>query len=70
MVEKVRIEKLLKDIERNKQLYERTVRKTERKRKRERDTFLTEKDKTILIESFAIGGILENLIIRAFNRIF
>jgi|GEM_PF-790605 len=69
-MEKVRIEKLLKDIERNKQLYERTLRKTERKRKRERDTFLTEKDRTILIESFAIGGILENLIIRALNRIF
>ncbi|WP_448588463.1 hypothetical protein [Thermocrinis sp.] len=63
------IEKMLKDLEERKQFYERSIRKSERKRKRERDTFLTEKDRTILIESFAIGGILENLIIRALNRI-
>ncbi|MFN4319984.1 MAG: hypothetical protein ACK4FY_05915 [Aquificaceae bacterium] len=44
--------------------------KGERVRRRERDTFLTEKDRTILIESFVVGGLLENLITKAINRIF
>ena len=46
------------------------LKKGERVRRRERDTFLTEKDRTILIESFVVGGLIENLITKAINRIF
>ncbi|MFN7065975.1 MAG: hypothetical protein ACK4OF_07505 [Aquificaceae bacterium] len=64
-----RIEALLKDIERERARYRRLLKKGERIRKRERDTFLTEKDRTILIESFVVGGLLENLITKAINRV-
>lgn len=67
---KERIENLIKEIEREKDCYRRLLRKGERLRKRERDTFLTEKDRTILIESFVVGGLLENLITKAINRLF
>ncbi|MFN3975965.1 MAG: hypothetical protein ACK4LT_02770 [Aquificaceae bacterium] len=64
-----RIESLIEDIERQKDCYKRLLKKGEKVRKRERDTFLTQKDRTILIESFVVGGILENLITKAINRI-
>ncbi|HAV39758.1 MAG: hypothetical protein AB1353_04345 [Aquificota bacterium] len=67
---KDRIEDLLREIEREKASYNRLLKKGEKVRRRERDTFLTEKDRTILIESFVVGGLIENLITKAINRIF
>jgi|UniRef100_A0A7C2Z607 hypothetical protein len=67
---KDRIEALLREIEREKSSYSKLLKKGERVRRRERDTFLTEKDRTILIESFVVGGLIENLITKAINRIF
>lgn len=67
---KERIDLLIREIEREKDCYARFLRKGEKLRKRERDTFLTEKDRTILIESFVVGGLLENLITKALNRLF
>lgn len=67
---KERIDSLIQEIEKEKDCYKRFLRKGERLRKRERDTFLTEKDRTILIESFVVGGLLENLITKAINRLF
>ena len=64
------MEKLIKELEERKSFYERAMRKGEKKRKRERDQFLTEKDRTILVESFVLGGIIENLISKMINRIF
>ncbi len=64
-----RIDELMESVERRIEEYRRYLKKGDRVRKRERDTFLTGKDKTILIESFVIGGILENLMTRAINRI-
>ncbi len=66
---KERIEALIQEIEREKDCYRRLLKKGEKLRKRERDTFLTEKDRTILIESFVVGGLLENLITKAINRL-
>ncbi|MCS6876129.1 MAG: hypothetical protein N3C57_04565 [Aquificaceae bacterium] len=67
---KERIEELIRELEREQEAHRKFLRKRERMRKRERDTFLTEKDRTILIESFVVGGLLENLITKAINRIF
>ncbi|MCS6958210.1 MAG: hypothetical protein RMK75_07140 [Aquificaceae bacterium] len=67
---KERIEALIQEIEKEKGCYKKFIKKGEKMRKRERDTFLTEKDRTILIESFVVGGLLENLITKAINRIF
>ncbi len=66
---KERIEALIQEIEREKNCYRRLLKKGEKLRKRERDTFLTEKDRTILIESFVVGGLIENLITKAINRL-
>lgn len=67
---KERIEQLIRELEREQEAHKKFLRKRERMRKRERDTFLTEKDRTILIESFVVGGLLENLITKAINRMF
>jgi len=64
------VERLIEELEERKSFYERSLRKGERRRKRERDQFLTEKDRTILVESFVLGGIIENLITKAINRLF
>jgi hypothetical protein len=65
-----RVERLIKELEDRKSFYERCLRKGERRRKRERDQFLTEKDRTILVESFVLGGVIENLITKVINRLF
>jgi|FaiFalDrversion2_1042247.scaffolds.fasta_scaffold12622_2 hypothetical protein len=65
-----KVERLIKELEDRKRFYERSLRKGERRRKRERDQFLTEKDRTILVESFVLGGIIENLITKVINRLF
>ncbi len=66
---KERIEALIQEIEREKKCYRRLLKKGEKLRKRERDTFLTEKDRTILIESFVVGGLIENLITKAISKL-
>ena len=66
---KERIEALIQEIEREKNCYRRLLKKGEKLRKRERDTFLTEKDRTILIESFVVGGLIENLITKAISKL-
>jgi hypothetical protein len=65
-----KVERLIKELEDRKRFYERSLRKGERRRKRERDQFLTDKDRTILVESFVLGGIIENLITKVINRLF
>ncbi len=65
-----KIDELLKNIIREQEQYKKLIKKGEKIRKRERDTFLTEKDRTILIESFVVGGLLENLITKILNRVF
>lgn len=67
---KERIEELIKEIEREQSSYRKLLKKREKLRKRERDNFLTERDRTILIESFVVGGLLEKFITKAINRIF
>jgi len=69
-MEGAKVERLIKELEDRKSFYERSLRKGERRRKRERDQFLTEKDRTILVESFVLGGIIENLITKVINRLF
>lgn len=66
---KERIDIILKDIERDQERYKKFLRKGERQIIRERDTFLTKKDRNILIESFVIGGLLENFLTRALLRV-
>lgn len=63
-----KIERLLKGIEKQKKAYLNFLRKGERIRKRERDTFLTEKDRVILIESVVAGAFLENILTEAAKR--
>ncbi len=65
-----RIDSLISQIELQRQSYRKLLKRGEKSRKRERDTFLTEKDRTILIGSFVAGGLLENLITKAINRLF
>ncbi len=65
-----RIEELLENIARKQEKYKKFIKKGDKVRKRERDTFLTEKDRPILIESFVVGGLLEKLILKFVDRIF
>lgn len=61
---------ILERLEKEKSFYIRYLKKRDRKRKRERDTFFTERDRNIFIESFVIGGLLEKVILKAVERIF
>ena len=63
------IDKLIQELEREKRRQQKYIKMGEKLRKRERDTFFTEKDRNILIESFVIGGILENVITKVVNRV-
>ena len=63
------IDKLIQELEREKRRHQKYIKMGEKLRKRERDTFFTEKDRNILIESFVIGGILENVITKVVNRV-
>ena len=63
------IDKLIQELEREKRKHQKYIKMGEKLRKRERDTFFTEKDRNILIESFVIGGILENVITKVVNRV-
>lgn len=56
------IDELLQEVEKFKKRYSRYVSEKERKRKREQDVHLTKKDRMVLIESFVIGGVIENVL--------
>lgn len=66
---KEKIDKILKELELEQERYKRFLKKGERQIIRERDTFLTKKDRNILIESFVIGGLLENILTRIILRV-
>ncbi|MEJ5172842.1 MAG: hypothetical protein WHT47_03935 [Hydrogenothermaceae bacterium] len=63
------IEELLNEVENFKKRYSRYVSEKERKRKREQDVHLTKKDRMVLIESFVIGGIIENALTKIIPKI-
>ncbi len=49
--------------------YSKYLEEKERIRKRQQDIHFTKKDKEILIESFVIGGVIENLVTRLFSKL-
>lgn len=63
------IEELLYEVERFKKRYHKYISEKERKRKREQDVHLTKKDKMVLIESFVIGGVIENALTKIIPKI-
>lgn len=63
------IDNLIKEVENFKKRYSRYVSEKERKRKREQDVHLTKKDRMVLIESFVIGGVIENALTKIIPKI-
>lgn len=63
------LDELLKEVEGFKKRYSRYVSEKERKRKREQDVHLTKKDRMVLIESFVIGGVIENALTKIIPKI-
>lgn len=68
-MEKREIENLLEEIEEFKKRYARYMVEKERKRKREQDVHLTKKDRMVLIESFVIGGVIENALTKIIPKL-
>ncbi len=60
---------LQKEIESIKKRYVKIIREKEKSRKRQQDVYLTDKDKQILIESFVIGVLIENVITKTISRL-
>jgi len=60
---------LQKGIESIKKRYVKIIREKEKSRKRQQDVHLTDKDKQILIESFVIGVLIENVITKTISRL-
>ncbi|MCX7738616.1 MAG: hypothetical protein N2Z80_04285 [Hydrogenothermaceae bacterium] len=63
------IDDLIKEIDSFKKRYSRYMSEKERKRKREQDVHLTKKDRMVLIESFVIGGVIENALTKILPKI-
>lgn len=63
------IDNLIKEVENFKKRYSRYVSEKERKRKREQDVHLTKKDRMVLIESFVIGGVIENALTKIIPKL-
>lgn len=63
------IDNLIKEIDSFKRRYSRYMSEKERKRKREQDVHLTKKDRMVLIESFVIGGVIENALTKILPKI-
>ena len=63
------IENLQKEIQSIKSRYAKIIREKEKSRKRQQDVHFTEKDKKILIESFVIGALIENVITKTIYKI-
>lgn len=64
-----RIQSIIEDLEKRKSVYMRFIKRGDRIQKRERDTFFTEKDKLILVESVVAGVFLENLIAEGVKKL-
>jgi len=62
-------ESLQKELESMKKRYAKIIREKEKSRKRQQDVHLTDKDKQILIESFVIGALIENVITKTISRL-
>ena len=60
---------LQKEIESMKKRYAKIIREKEKSRKRQQDVHFTDKDKQILIESFVIGALIENVITKTISRL-
>lgn len=68
-MEKKEIEQLLEEVQLFKKRYSRYMVEKERTRKREQDVHLTKKDRMVLIESFVIGGIIENALTKIIPKL-
>lgn len=68
-MDKREIDKLLEEIQTFKKRYSIYMVEKERKRKREQDVHLTKKDRMVLIESFVIGGIIENALTKIIPKL-
>jgi hypothetical protein len=60
---------LQKELESMKKRYAKIIREKEKSRKRQQDVHFTDKDKKILIESFVIGALIENVITKTISRL-
>lgn len=68
-MDKREIDELLEEIKTFKKRYSIYMVEKERKRKREQDVHLTKKDRMVLIESFVIGGIIENALTKIIPKL-
>lgn len=68
-MDKREIDKLLEEIQTFKKRYSIYMVEKERKRKRKQDVHLTKKDRMVLIESFVIGGIIENALTKIIPKL-
>lgn len=62
-------DRLSKEIEDLQNRYKRYLSERERKRKREQDSLFTKKDRAVLVQSFVIGGIIENVLTKTITKI-
>jgi len=63
------LENLEKELQKLNLKYSKVLEEKERMRKRQQDVHLTPEDKKVLIESFVIGGIMENIITKVISRV-
>lgn len=63
------LENLEKELQKLNHKYSKVLEEKERMRKRQQDVHLTPEDKKVLIESFVIGGIMENIITKVISRV-
>ena len=65
-----RLAEIEKRIEKSSTHYHFVLRRMEVKQKRLRDVHLSRKNSLLLAESFVIGGMVENIIERLFEKVF
>lgn len=64
-----RLDNILSEIKTLEKRYSKYLKEKERVRKRQQDVHFTPKDREILIESFVIANIVENLISKAISKL-
>ena len=64
-----RLDNILSEIKSLEKRYSKYLKEKERVRKRQQDVHFTPKDREILIESFVIANIVENLISKAISKL-
>ena len=64
-----RLDDILSEIKSLEKRYSKYLKEKERVRKRQQDVHFTPKDREILIESFVIANIVENLISKAISKL-